>query len=187
MKKSIRISLVVAFLGSVILWVGCGGGGGVSTPKWYVDIPSDPNYLYDPAMAQSKNMQFAVDKAGHEARVEIANQLETKVMGLFKQYREEVGDPENAEFNELATSVSKAIVSQVINGSKVSKQEIKQKDKLYEVYVLMEMPLGEVKAALMGKIKANQNMYTRFRASQGFNELEKEVEKYEQWKKEQGM
>jgi len=44
-----------------------------------------------------------------------------------------------------------------------------------------------METALLAKIKENQQMYTRFRASQAFNELEEEVEKYEQFKKEQGM
>jgi len=42
-------------------------------------------------------------------------------------------------------------------------------------------------AEYMGAIKKQQNMYTRFRASQGFQELEGEVDKYDQFKKEQGL
>ena len=39
----------------------------------------------------------------------------------------------------------------------------------------------------MDAVKKQQNMYTRFRASQGFQELEEEVEKYDQFKKEQEL
>jgi len=39
----------------------------------------------------------------------------------------------------------------------------------------------------MDAIKKQEHIYTRFRASQGFQELEDEVEKYEEYKKEQGI
>ena len=113
--------------------------------------------------------------------------MRTKISALFKQFRDETGTPEDAEFIEQATSVSKSVVSEMMVGSKVSKQEVQQKGTMYHAFVLMEMPIGEANAALMSKIKANNHLYTRFRAAQGFKELESEVEKYEQWKKEQGM
>ena len=185
MQKAINTLLLAMLLGSVVLWIGCAAS--VSAPKWYLNIPSDPDHLYAAATAKSRDLQFAMDKAKHQARVEIGNQLETKITGLFKQYREEVGDPENAEFIEQATSVSKSVVSEVISGATALKQEVKQKETTYEVYVLMQMPIGEANAALMSKVRANSNLYTRFRASQGFKDLEDEVQKYEEWKKEQGM
>jgi hypothetical protein len=39
----------------------------------------------------------------------------------------------------------------------------------------------------VNKDKVNKTMYDRFRASQGFKELEAEVAEYEEWKKEQDM
>ena len=193
MQKLIGISLIAAFLSLVILWVGCGGSKSVpigektSVPEWYINIPSNPDYFYAAATARSKDLQFAVDMAKNNTRVDLSQQLQTRISALFKQFREQTGSPEDAEFIEQASSVSKAVVSEAINGAKVSKQEVKEKDKLYEAYVLMEMPVGEANTALMAKVKANQNLYTRFRASQGFKELEEDVEKYEQWKKEQGL
>jgi hypothetical protein len=51
----------------------------------------------------------------------------------------------------------------------------------------MELPIGVMNSALLEKIKDNKNMYTRFRASEAFKELEEETAKYEQFKKEQGQ
>ena len=48
------------------------------------------------------------------------------------------------------------------------------------------MPIGEANEQLMNKIKANQNLYTRFRATQAYKELDDEIEKFEQWKRDQG-
>ena len=193
MKQSVGISVVTAFLGSIIImWTGCGpsvtsNSANPLAPSWYLNIPDDPDRFYAPATARAGDMQFAVDKAKNNARVELGNQLQTKISALFKQFRDETGTPEDAEFIEQATSVSKSVVSEVMTGSKVSKQEVEQKGAMYHAFVLMEMPIGEANAALMAKIKTNNHLYTRFRAAQGFKELESEVDKYEQWKKEQGM
>ena len=39
----------------------------------------------------------------------------------------------------------------------------------------------------MAKIRARENMYTRFRATEAFQDLEAELAAYEEWKREQGL
>ncbi|MFQ6042628.1 MAG: LPP20 family lipoprotein [Candidatus Poribacteria bacterium] len=202
MQRFIGTSLIIALLGLIILWTGCGSGkqagmteipvekkaeGNILVPDWFLNPPEDPNYLYSPATATSKDLQLAIDTAKHQGQVDITQQLETKVSALFKRFREEAGVGEDSEMLALTTSASKAVVSETINGCKASKQDVKKEGAVYRAYVLMEMPIGEANAALMAKIKANKNMYTRFRATQAFDELNEEVEKYEQFKKEQGQ
>ncbi len=201
MRKFIGILLVVLLLGSVALCVGCGRKKVTPVvvvvqpenplaPDWYLNLPTDPNNFYSVAEAVSNSIQFAADRAKNLARVELANQFQVKITGLFKQFREEVGAPEDAELLQLAMAVSKSVVSEAINGSKLVKQEVREKGngkKLYQAFVLLEMGIGEANSTLMAKVKANKNLYTQFRASKGFQELEKEVEEYEKWKKEEGM
>ena len=201
MRKFIGILLVVLLLGSVALCVGCSKKEVVPVvvepenplaPDWYFNLPTDPNNFYSVAEAVSNSMQFAADRAKNLARVELANQFQVKISALFKQFREEIGAPEDAELLQLAMAVSKSVVSEAINGSKLVKQEMREsaKDdggKIYQAFVLLEMGIGEANSTLMSKVKANNRLYTQFRASKGFQELEKEVEEYEKWKKEEGM
>jgi len=201
MRKSIGILLVVLLLGSVALCVGCGRKKvepvvveleNPIAPDWYLNLPTDPNNFYSVAEAVSNSMQFAADRAKNLARVELANQFQVKISALFKQFREEIGAPEDADLLQLAMAVSKSVVSEAINGSKLVKQEMREsaKDdggKIYQAFVLLEMGIGEANSTLMSKVKANNRLYTQFRASKGFQELEKEVEEYEKWKKEEGM
>jgi len=163
------------------------GCGTPFEPEWYLKPPQDQNYLYAAATDTSTNMQFAVDKARNLAQEEIAGIVGTKVSSLFKRFREEVGEGESTEFLATTSAVSKQIVSEVISGCRIAKKEVKRKGNAYQAFVLMQMPVGEVNAALLARIKANQNMYARFRASQAFKELNEEVDKYEKFKKEQGM
>lgn len=200
MRKFMGILLVVLLLGSVALCVGCGKKKVTPVvvvepenpiaPDWYLNLPTDPNNFYSVAEAVSNSLQFAADRAKDLARVELANQFQVKITGLFKQFREEIGAPEDAELLQLAMAVSKSVVSEAINGSKLVKQEVREKGngkKLYQAFVLLEMGIGEANTTLVSKVKANNRLYTQFRASKGFQELEKEVEEYEKWKKEEGM
>jgi len=159
----------------------------VSIPEWYSNPPQDPNYLFAANTAMSRDMQLSIDKAKQSARTDLASQLEVKVKGLTKSFTEEIGTADDSEILQQFTEASKAVVSTTMNGTRVNKQEIVIDQGIYRAYVLMELPLGAANMALMQQIKNNQNMYTRFRATQAFDELEEEVEKYEQFKKDQGM
>ncbi len=178
----------------VIFMVGCGGGGPQTTeekqlstlPDWYVNVPQDPNYLFAAATSTSRDMQLAVDKAKQQARLDVASQLDVKIKGLTKKFDEEIGLNEDTELLASFTQASKSVVSTTLQGSRVDKQEILTEGSLFRAYVLMQLPWGDARAEMLSKIKNTQNLYTRFRASQAFNELDKEVEEYENWKKEQG-
>ena len=184
----ILLGLIAVFM------VGCGGGAPETTeekqlstlPDWYINVPQDANYLYAAATATSKDMQLAVDKAKQQARVDVASQLDVKIKGLTKKFDEEVGLNEDSELLASFTQASKSVVSTTLQGSRVEKQEILTEGSMFRAYVLMQLPWGEARAEMLKKIKDSQNLYTRFRASQAFEELDKEVEEYENWKKEQG-
>jgi hypothetical protein len=178
-----RYIIVVSTLSAILMIAGCAGTGG----GWNViEQPTDPNYLFATGLGESQNMQVALDKASLAARTEIGRQLETKLNNLQKNFAEEVGDA-SPELNQMYTDVTKLVVSTLLTGSKIRESKYKKNKGRYEAVVLMEYPIGAANTALMEQIKKDQNLYTRFRASEGFKELEKEVEKYENWKKEQGL
>lgn len=154
-------------------------------PAWFPSPPTDAEHLYGTGTGESGDMQFAVNKAEQAARVQITTNIEAKVSSLFKSFAEETGAGQDAEFISMSSSVSKTVASEVISGTRIRDQKIVPEAGRYRAYVLMEMPIGEAQARLQAQIKANQRMYTQFRASQGYQELEQEVEKFEDFKKEQ--
>jgi len=158
----------------------------VQVPEWFANPPSDPNYLYAPATIKSTDMGHAVEQARQAGRDELARQIATKVTSMMKRFQEETGSDEDAEFLSMTTTASKSISSEVISGSKSMEQKIyKEGTRSFRAYVLMELPIGAMNSALLDKVKENKSMYTRFRASEAFKELEQETDKYDQFKKEQ--
>lgn len=190
MNRLISLGLVLVFLFSL----GCGSSRpkGItppateetikSAPKWFLNPPQDPNYLIATGTAASRDMQLARDKAADAARMEIAKAIETRFQGLSKRFQEEVGTAEDAQYLDMFTQATKAVVSTVLSGITIDQTEINAEGGVYRAYVLVKMPLGATSQALLNKIKQQEQLYTRFRATQVFDELNKEVEKFEQWK-----
>jgi hypothetical protein len=126
---------------------------------------------------------MAVDKAVLAGRTGIGRQVELKLNGMQKSFSEETGTADNAQLLQQFTSATKSIVSTSLSGSRVKFQKQIKDGNMWRSYALVEYPVGEANAALVQAIKKNNEMYTRFRASQSFEELDKEVQKYEESKK----
>ncbi len=190
--------LAVAATALMFLVTACGGGSRIAdltpvpnseilkrAPGWFTDVPQDPNYLFAAATATSTDMQLAINKAQTEGRNQLSQQMEIKFNGMQKRFQEEVGVGDGSEYLDQFTLAYRSVVSTVLHGSRISKQDLQQERQIWRSYVLMEMPIGEANQQLMAKIKANQNLYTRFRATEAFEELDDEIERFEQWKRDQ--
>lgn len=181
--------LLLASLG--IALVGCGGAKSLQSasecdvPEWYTNIPQDPNYLFSSKSATSQDMQVALEKATTDGRAEIGRQTEVRVQGLQKKFDEEVGVGNDAQLLQQFTQANKTVVSTSLSGTRVRSQKMCKDGNIWRSYVLVEYPIGAANQALMDQLKKNEQLYTRFRASQTFKELDDEVQKYDEWKKQQ--
>ena len=204
MQRSISALLVIVLSGLLIMSLGCGKKPVEpiknkvvkqknitqkpeeainKIPGWFLDPPKDPNYLYSTATSQSRDLGLALMDAENVGSADITGQIQTKVTAMFQRFREEAGVGEDAELTSLSKSISQEVVSEVVSGIRTAKKEIVPEGSMsYRGYVLMEMPIGLANATLVKKVKANNSMYTRFRASEAFKELEEEVSKYKQEK-----
>lgn len=187
-----QIYSLFIFVLLMIYLAGCGSSNknlsSVDTgniPDWYLNPPKDPNYLFSPQTQTSQDMQLAINKAITAGRADIARQVEVKLNSLEKQFGEEVGTDSSSEFLSQFTQATKTVTDQTLIGSRVDKQTLVKDGNIFRAYVLVEYPLGEANQALMQQIKNNEHLYTRFRSSQAFNELDNEIKKYEDWKKNQ--
>ncbi len=180
--------LLVVFAAALL---GCGGAKSLQSasecdvPEWYTNVPQDPNYLFSAKTATSQDMQLSLDKATTDARTEIGRQTDLRVQGLQKKFDEEVGVGTDAQLLQQFTQANKTVVSTSLTGSRVRSQRMCKDGDIWRSYVLVEYPVGAASEALMQQLQKNEQMYTRFRATQTFKELDDEVQKYDLWKKQQ--
>ena len=111
--------------------------------------------------------------------------LEQRVDVLSKDFLEQAGVDEDADVVGQFSAVSKSVASQIIRGLGRRELEVREERSLYHAYVLMELPMGDEKAALLQNIQKDRHLYDRFRANQAFQDLDEEVEKLQEYKKQQ--
>jgi len=157
----------------------------IDAPNWYTDPARDNDRLIGVATATSRDLQTAVDKAKQDGRVDIARQLDVRVAGLSKRFIEDTGLDQDAELLGMFTQVSKTVVSDSLNGTRLAKQKLDREGGTYRAYVEMEMPIGEANARFLEKIRSQERLHTRVRASEAYEELDREVQAYEEWKRKQ--
>ena len=182
--------ILLAF--SVLLIAGCGGSKslqGVSEgeiPDWYKQPPqADQNYYYATNTQSSQDMQLAVDKASNGARTGIAQQVEVKVNALQKKFEEETGKQLDAQLLEMFSQASKQVVSTSLSGCSVKEQKIVKDGDMWRAYVLMQYAVGAASEAMQKQIKNNEVLKTQLQESKMMKDLDQEVQKYEEGKKQQ--
>lgn len=159
----------------------------IATPSWFPTPPQDEKYFYGVATATSKDLQLALDKASTDARAEIGRQVELRAQGLQKKFDEETGMGSDAQLLQMYTQASKLVVSTSLSGSKIKEQKFQQEGGVYRAFALVEYPVGVANQDLLNQIKNREEMYTRFRASETFKEMDNDVKRFEEWKKQQAQ
>jgi hypothetical protein len=188
--------MIVPLMMALLLLAGCGGGQQAQQqpppasdiPDWFMNPPSDANFLFAAKTANSADMQLAIEKASAECRADISRQMEARVQSLQKKFDEEVGTGNDTQLLQQFTSASKIVTSNVLNGTKVKNQKVAKDGNTFRAYVLMQFPIGAAADQFLQSMKKSSDKnYTRFRATETFKELDDEAKKYEDWKKTQGQ
>jgi len=124
---------------------------------------------------------LALQKAILDGRTQLAQVFETNMQVLEKNFVEEIGAASSAEINQLFSSTVKAITNTTLVGSQsLSNPIIKRSSKVITVKVVVGIDPKTLNTAVMDDFKQkNINLYERYRASEAFKELQKEMDAYE--------
>ena len=155
-------------------------------PEWYLNPPQDPNFYFGTGSATSRDMQVARDKATSAAKLQISTDMEEKFGGLGKMFQEEVGTAEESHYLEQYTQASESVTSQVLTGAHMDESQVMNEGGVYRFYVLYSIPLASSLEALDKRLSQEEELYTRFRASQAWEEMEKEIEAFDAYKEAEG-
>ncbi|MDP8229164.1 MAG: hypothetical protein P9M15_06905 [Candidatus Electryoneaceae bacterium] len=156
-------------------------------PDWFASTPSSLDFIVVTAMATSRRVDVAIDKAEDACALKMSEALEQKVMGLTKRFMEEVETEEASLYTGVFSRTSKRITSAILNGAFIEKKAFQDRPRgsgNFQAVALMTMPIGAAKQQLLSQINQKADL-ARFRAGQAHDELEDEVERFESWKSEQ--
>lgn len=155
-----------------------------SAPKWFLEPPQQEDRLTAASTATSRDLQIAVDKALTQAQADIAQQLGTRLMDLTNRFQEEAGVGESSTLLSQFSSATKAVTDETLAGVRTRRTRVRAEGDVYRAYVLVELPLAETKRLLLGRLQGEQALYSRFRATEAYADLDEEVRRYEQWRAE---
>jgi hypothetical protein len=133
-------------------------------------------------IGSSRTVHLALDKAKTRGRTELAHIMETKVDSLKKDFSEEIGSADGSELNELFSAASKHVAHQILRGSVPKDLKYDTKDNMTTAWALMVVDPKVIADAFANQKNSARHLYTRFRASQAFSELDAEVKKFEDFK-----
>lgn len=142
-------------------------------PAWFSNLEVDNDIFFGHGMAKKQNPSLGLKTASARARDDIAQQISVKVENLIKDFMQESGIGDNAKSLEFTSSVSKQVVSKVIEGSSPDKQE-KANDGTW--YVRIRYSKAEARQALEEALDREQALFDEFKAQQSFDELKAEAQ-----------
>lgn len=129
----------------------------------------------------STRRDLAKRKAQTSAAAAMARVFERKIETMSKNFQEEVGQGQKSEVNELFQDVSKSVSKKEIRGARTQDYKMLSNDEGEYLYgVLMVVTPKTVNNSIMDEMQnQNKQLYQRFRASEAFKELQKEMENFE--------
>ncbi|TYP93499.1 LPP20 lipoprotein [Fodinibius salinus] len=183
-----KIKTVLVVLLAGMLFVGCSSSEEVQDdsgdlPSWYTNPPSsDSEYIYSVGEATSSRRSMARKQAMQNGRAQLAIKIQSEVSAMQKNYAEETVSGESSNYSEVFTDVSKTVAEQTLRGVEVDESAFyrRQNNTKHEVLMLVRMPVGEaansLNKALENTLSKEEELYTKFKASKAFEDMQKSIE-----------
>lgn len=150
-------------------------------PEW-VENPvtaEDGVYGYGNAKMQTSNLSKTA--ADSRARDEVVRSIQVKVNNMIKDFSAQYGPDEGGQLLGTFETVSKQVASYVLTGCKIVKRKVCPDGTWHS---LAQWPIGqadqlkkELKDRTKNSLKNEEALYNQFKAKQGFEELDKEIDK----------
>jgi LPP20 lipoprotein len=157
-------------------------------PEWEVNPPSAEDGLYGTGIAKMQDAALSKKTADARARDEVTMAIQTKVETMMKDFMQQAGIGDAGQALQLSMSVSKQISSQVLYGCKVVKRQVCPDGTWHSLALWPMDQAGALKKAINDQtkslVKNEYALYNEFKAKNGFDDLQKELDKLDFAEKE---
>ena len=176
--KTYRILVILVVFISLSL-VACGGSKSkapreVYQPSWY-GVTGNAEYVFVYGNAERVTQQTSEASAYNVALAEAANLVEIHVASMIKDFISEAGI-NNPEVLALTERVTRTVANQSFSGTQITnRQTVTVEGGRYKTFVQVAVPKAEINRDLVNRVRNEEALYNRFRASQAFEELEHSI------------
>ena len=147
-------------------------------PDWCLNIPSSNSALYACGSGNSSNLNMSRTRANLDAKRQLADMIDSEISSRMKDFLSSVGTGSNEQIKQQSEIITKNVTIEAkLAGYKQVQSEAQNIGSKYQIYVLLEYPIGQANQALVNQIKQNEVLGTQEAADEALAELEAEINK----------
>jgi len=111
-----------------------------TAPKWFQKYPLDTDdTIYAVATGVAEDMQLSVDKALHDAKLELADKMYHKINADFKRFITDSGNVNSGNTVQETTKISQNVIERVmVSKYKIINKQILNVGGQFRTFVLLE-------------------------------------------------
>ena len=147
-------------------------------PDWCENIPSSNSALYACGSGNSSNLNMSRTRANLDAKRQLADMIDSEISSRMEDFLSSVGTGSNEQIKQQSEIITKNVTIEAkLAGYKQVQAEVQNIGSKYQIYVLLEYPIGQANQALVNQIKQNEALSTQEAADDALAELEAEINK----------
>ncbi len=141
-------------------------------PEWFVTGPApDGKDIIVTATDTSREMQFAIDKATMNARVELANRINIRVQSMVRESVTEEGAGKMKDVEREVERVSKLVTNQSLSMYTRDKLLVVKEDDGFRAYVMLKLNVDQSRRLVDNTRKSSRERDDKF------DELDQSIKK----------
>ena len=147
-------------------------------PEWFKLMPTDNDNIFSAGTSVTPDMQFAIDAAVLNAKVILADHINSRLRSQIKQFRAKVGDGDldATVMTELEKAVKNITANTDVSGYHIANLEVVPHGTQYRAYVLLEYSDAEARKILSNRVRKDQMLMDKIRATRAWRELDETAE-----------
>lgn len=151
-------------------------------PDWFKKQPDESENIFSAGTAVTPDMQFSIDAAVLNAKVILADRINSRLRSQTKQFKAKVGsgDLDASVMSELERAVKNIIADTDVSGYHLKEVEVLQHGTQYRAFVLLEYSDAEARKILTNRLRKDRMLFDKIRVTKAWRELDENAKKQKQ-------
>jgi len=151
-------------------------------PDWFKKQPDDNGNIFSAGTSVTPDLQFSIDAAVLNAKVVLADRINSRLRSQAKQFKAKVGsgDLDASVMSEFERAVKNIIADTDVSGYSMSEVEIVPHGTQYRAFVLLEYSDAEARKILTNRLRKDRMLFDKIRATKAWRELDENAKKQKQ-------
>ena len=149
-------------------------------PKWFTNLPTEPNKIYSVGASSSPDLQLSIDMATLNAKYTLADRINGKLDAMMKTFITRLGTDEDISATTMSEveKVTKNVIASVdVAGYSPKEVAVFPNGTQFRAFVLLEYSDAEARKIIMNRMMKDKLVYSKIKSTNAFNELKSEVNK----------